>query len=117
MVVVIDEGSAASTLIGPLRDAKISVETTTSRKLAQACGAFYDAAVESDGLRHLDDPLFVTALKAAQSRPLGDAWAWDRKKPTDDITPLVAATLAYWGHINGLGVAKNAGRGRVISLD
>jgi len=115
--VVIDEVSAAASLIQPLTDAKVPVVAVNSRKLAQACGLFYDAAVESKALVHLDDALFVTALKAAVKRPLGDAWAWDRKKPADDITPLVAATLAFWGHSTGLGVKKNAGKGRVIALD
>ena len=115
--VVIDEMSAAASLIQPLRDAKLPVETTNSRKLAQACGQFYDAAVETGEITHLDDPLLVLALKGATKRPVGDAWAWDRKKPTADITPLVAATLAFWGHNSGVGVAKNASRGRVIALD
>lgn len=115
--VVIDEMSAASVLIDPLRGLKVPVEVTNSRKLAQACGLFYDAAVETGEIAHLDDPRLVSALKGATKRAVGDAWAWDRKKPTADITPLVAATLAFWGHSTGLGVAKNAGKGRVIALN
>lgn len=37
------------------------------------------------------------ALRAAKTRPLGEAWGWTRKKSTGDITPLVAVTLALWG--------------------
>jgi hypothetical protein len=115
--VVIDEASAAASLIGPLTAARVPVVRTNTRQYAQACGQFYDAAVETGELAHLDDPLFVEALKAASKRALGDAWAWDRKKPTGDITPITAATLAYWGHVAGVGVAKNAGHGRVIAFD
>jgi hypothetical protein len=47
---------------------------------------------------------------------LGDAWAWDRKNQSADVTPLVAATLALWGFTSKAGRPRNAGRGRVIAL-
>jgi len=28
---------------------------------------------------------------------MGDAWLWDRKNATVDISPLVGCTLALWG--------------------
>jgi hypothetical protein len=34
----------------------------------------------------------------ARKRRLGDAWAWNRKDTDSDITPLVAVTLALFGH-------------------
>ena len=43
------------------------------------------------------------AVKGATKRPLGDAWAWSRRNTTVDISPLVAATLALWGHSNAAG--------------
>ena len=40
---------------------------------------------------------------AARTKNMGDgAWAWDRRNSPDDISPLVACTLAY-GAINGVG--------------
>lgn len=114
--VVIDDASAAASLIKPLEDARFKVVTTSGRKYAQACGQFYDAVVETGALVHLDDPLMLEALRAAAQRTYGDAWAWKRKDATADITPLVAATLALWGFTSGVGVKKNAGSGRVIAL-
>lgn len=114
--VVIDKRSAAATLVQALTAAKISVTTTDSTETVQACGQFFDAATETGRLRHLDQPELNDALRGALSRPLGDAWAWDRKKPTVDITPLTAATLALWGHTTNAGRPLNAGRGRVIAL-
>lgn len=114
--VVIDEMSAAASLIPALVAANLPVVTTNSRKLAQACGQFYDAAVETGELVHLDDPLLLTALRAATKRNVSDAWAWDRKKPTADITPLVAVTLALWGWTTEGAAPVNAGQGRVIAL-
>ena len=37
-------------------------------------------------------------MAGAATRPLGDAWAWARKGLSTDITPLVAVSLARWGH-------------------
>ena len=38
---------------------------------------------------------------------LGDAWAWDRKTPSVDISPLTAASLALWG-FNRYGRSRTA---------
>jgi phage terminase large subunit-like protein len=35
------------------------------------------------------------AVAGAKKRTLGEAWAWDRKRPEVDITPLVSVTLAF----------------------
>ncbi|HET6917374.1 MAG TPA: hypothetical protein VFH56_14880 [Acidimicrobiales bacterium] len=114
--VVIDRRSAAASLIPALEAAKVPVVSTDASKMAQACGMFYDAAVETRELRHIDEPELRAALKAAIKRPLSDAWAWDRKKPTSDITPITAATLAFWGFSTKQGFPKNAGKGRVVVM-
>lgn len=93
--VVVDSVGPAASLIEPLRARGVLVTTTSASQVAQACGAFYDAAM-ADALRHIDQPQLTTALAAARKRNLGDAWAWHRKDTTD-ISPLVAVTLALWG--------------------
>jgi hypothetical protein len=65
----------------------------TAREYAQACGGFFDA-VDNRELRHLNTPELLAAVRGAVKRPLGEAWAWDRKNTHVDISPLVAATLA-----------------------
>jgi phage terminase large subunit-like protein len=115
--VVIDKRSAAASLIQALTDTKLPILTTDAAQMAQACGQFYDATVETGRLRHVDQQEMNDALKAAVTRPLGDAWAWDRKRPTADITPITAATLALWGFTVASTPPKNAGRGRVIALN
>lgn len=114
--IVIDKASAAASLVKALEEAKIPVVGADTVQMRAACGQLYDAAVETRELVHLDDPLLVTALKGAAKRDLVGAWAWDKRNTTADITPLVAATLALWGHSTGVGVVKNAGKGRAISL-
>jgi hypothetical protein len=94
---VVDPGSAAGSLLGDLGRAGIDPVLLRPRDMAAACGRFFDV-VKAGGLRHRgDQPALVSALIGARRRSLSDAWAWDRKSPGADITPLVASTLAVWG--------------------
>lgn len=95
--VVVDQAGPAGSLIAPLEAAGVEVVKGSARIVAQACGQFYDA-VRNAELRHIDQGPLTAAVEGAKKRPLGDAWAWDRKGPNTDISPLVAATLAAWGH-------------------
>lgn len=94
--VVVDPGSTAGSLLADLEEAGIPVMTTAARDYAQACGQFYDAVVQGR-LRHMGDLDLDIAVAGTTKRDLGDAWAWNRKNPTVDISPLVAVTLAAWG--------------------
>lgn len=99
IAVAVDERSAAASLIPDLEALDgVTVHKAASKDVSVAAGRFYDACTESvASLRHLNDPVLNAAVDAAITRPLGDAWTWDRRKPTSDITALVAATLALWG--------------------
>jgi hypothetical protein len=97
--VVIDPKRQASPHIVELENADIEVVKPTARQMAQACGAFYTAVVESKSLRYNGDPRLVgvldVALASATKRVLEGAWAWDGRTGLD-ISPLVAVTLAAW---------------------
>lgn len=67
----------------------------TTRDVAHACGQFA-IAVRENKLAHIDQAHLNTSLAGAQTRTLGDAWAWARRTATSDISPLVAVTLARW---------------------
>ena len=96
--VVVDPSGQAGSLIGDLEAAGVEVLQPSARDAAQACGQFFELVTDSRSLRHSGDPFLLAALGGASSRPLADAWAWDRKSPVTDICPLVAVTLALWGH-------------------
>jgi hypothetical protein len=115
--VVVDGAGPAGSLIADLEAAKIpegekiEVVKPTARQYAQACGALYDAVVPpkeapedwAPALRHLDQAPLSVALAGAAKRDLADAWAWARRGVAADvapidISPLVAVTLAMWGH-------------------
>lgn len=94
-MVTLDERAAAGSLLQEFIDAGIEVEPVKTGDLVQACGAFYDDALE-DRLRHTDMPNLNAAVAGAKKRYVGDAWAWHRKNSAVDITSLVAVTLARW---------------------
>lgn len=66
-----------------------------SNEYKQACGGFYTDVIEGRLKRPAkgQGPLDVAAADAAE-RPLGDAWAWDRRNATVPVSPLVGATIA-----------------------
>ncbi|MEV0149091.1 MULTISPECIES: hypothetical protein [unclassified Nonomuraea] len=100
--VVVDGAGPAGSLIADLEAAGAEVVKPSARDYAQACGAFYDAVVPRDGntptLRHMDQASLTAALAGAARRDLADLWAWTRRGASVDISPLVAVTLARWGH-------------------
>jgi hypothetical protein len=95
--VVVDDVGPAGSLIAPLEAADIEVIRPGARQRAAADGGFYDAVAEAS-LRYVPRPALDAAVAGAATRPLGDAWAWARKGLSTDITPLVAVSLARWGH-------------------
>lgn len=93
---VVDAGSPAASLLPDIEEQGLEAEVTTTRAYANACGGFYDDATQ-DRFRYVDPTgVLSAAVDGAGQRPLGDAWAWDRRSTTP-ITPLVAVTLARWG--------------------
>jgi len=84
-----------------LKDTDIVVTPAAAegRDMALACSAFFDAVI-TRSLRHTDQTQVNVALSVARKRPLAGSWAWNRKDPKSDITPVVAETLALWGAQN-----------------
>lgn len=96
--VVVDEKGAAGSLVEPLRQAGVEVLVPTGRDVATAAGRFFDACQPDTAiLRHRGQDALDAAVASSSTRPLGDAWTWNRRDPSADITPLVAVTLALWG--------------------
>ena len=82
----------------------VEVIECAGKDVAGWCGRLYDAvaACEEDSdidavpVYHITQPALDLAANIASTRPLGDgAWAWDRNKSMEDISPLVAATMAF----------------------
>lgn len=95
--VVVDEQSHEGSLIQPLEQAGVPVTKPGSRNVAIAFGQFYEAAMDAGTLRHLSQPELDSAVAAAVTREVGDAGrTWGRRAAAEDISPVVAVTLAAW---------------------
>jgi hypothetical protein len=96
-----DRGGPAAAVIQALIDAGLLTEKdlTTSSEYAQACAEFFNA-VDNAAVRYpVPQPDLDVALAAARTTPLEGAWKWSRTTSTSpDISPLIAVTLARWGH-------------------
>jgi hypothetical protein len=94
--VLVDPRSPAGALLVDLEEAGVEVTTVAAQDHAQACGGLLKAVMD-DELVHVGQAALNEAVSAAVRRPYGDAWAWDRRNTAQDISPLVAVTLARWG--------------------
>ena len=82
----------------------VEVIECCGKDVAGWCGRLYDAVsacdenAETDAVPvyHITQPALDLAANIAVTRPMGDgAWAWDRNKSMEDISPLVAVTMAF----------------------
>lgn len=96
-------GAPASSLVDDLKAAELDVVEWGGPDVGAACGAFYDRVRAAVGegsqavtVKHLRQPILDVAAATAATRPIGDAWVWDRKKSPVDAAPLVAVTGALW---------------------
>lgn len=104
-IAVQGRGCPASSTVDLLRTIDgVEVVEVVGRDVAATCGRFYDSVMASiappgdETLRvyHRPQPVLDMAAATAQTKAMGDgAWAWDRSKSTEDISPLVACTLAF----------------------
>jgi phage terminase large subunit-like protein len=94
--VFIDKQSAAASLLTELRAKRIKVMPIGTQDITQACGMFINR-VNNGSLLHVDQAPLNDAIANARKRPVGDAFAWQKKNIDVDITPLVAVTNAAHG--------------------
>lgn len=77
------------------RDRDLLVMKT--QDVANAAAGFLDAVLNGT-LRVWPHPALTAAVEVALTRPLGDSgFAWDRRRSSESIAPLVAASAALWG--------------------
>lgn len=106
-VAVQGSGAPAASLIEDLERAGLPVVVLNGADIAKACGGMHDAVI-AGRIRHVGEPVLQQCVSAAVARPMGDAWALDRKRSPIDISPLVACTQALW--------ALEAQQGRTPSI-
>lgn len=94
-LVVQTKGAPASSLVDELKVAGLDVVEWGGPDLGRACGIFYDL-VRDGKLRRRAQPVLDVPAATAVTKPLGEAWVWDRRKSPTDASPLMAATGAVW---------------------
>ena len=80
----------------------VEIIECSGKNVAGWCGRLYDAVaasteddIDAVPVYHISQPALDLAANIAATRPMGDgAWAWDRNKSMEDISPLVAVTMA-----------------------
>lgn len=96
--VVADPRSPAWALTTTLAQKGVEVSKVSMQDMAAACSGLLSAVVMQE-LVHGPQPVLDAAIAAARKRNVGEAgWAWARRNTTDDITPLVAVTLARFAY-------------------
>jgi hypothetical protein len=97
--VAVDNAGPARHIIPDLEAAGVEVVPYGSGNMASAAGRFLNL-INEGVLKVRSHPAFDAARAGATQRPLGDSWAWGRRKSSVDISPLVAATLAVDAAVN-----------------
>ena len=90
-------GAQGSAVLTAFREARLPADLLhpmTAQDYKAACGGLYTAVVEGTVRRLAGQGPPDDAAADATDRPLGDAWAWDRRNETVPISPLVAVTIA-----------------------
>lgn len=100
---LVDKIGPSGTLADQLRQADLEPPKFFARDLSTACAELMDriTRVDVDGVAAPDihirpDESLDMAAELAEQRRMGDAWAWDRKRPAGSIAALEAATLALF---------------------
>jgi hypothetical protein len=99
LAVVYNPSGPGASLVNEITErlpVKLEPQPMTARDQANACGRMYDAVVTRQ-LRQLGDDRLLEALRKSATRELVDAWAWDLKRSTGEISPICAITNALYG--------------------
>jgi hypothetical protein len=92
--VSLDSYGPAGSLAAEIEDQGVKVTAYTTRQMTSACGKFYDAVADGK-IKIRRHPALDLASAAARKRQIGDAWTWGRRDSAEDVSPLLAVTIAF----------------------
>lgn len=94
--IVFDGRSQADSLEGELRRERVRrLKRLDFAEVAAACGLMYEAIADARVRVRPSSPALDAAVAGVAKRPVGDRFVWHRSASTCDVTPFVAATLAF----------------------
>jgi hypothetical protein len=98
----LDPKGPVNALLVDLEDRGLEWQEIKPQQHAEACGGLLAAVLNGESFRHPGQPALDAAVAGATRRPYGDAWAWNRRKASADICPLVAVTIARWAALQAV---------------
>lgn len=99
--VVVDKYGENLHLIEPLEEAGLTVVQLNTTDMRAAAVAFSDALINGR-LKHKSQEPLNAAVFGAGKRVTDSGFTWSWAKSTSDITPLRAATAAWWVYRSGI---------------
>jgi hypothetical protein len=97
-LIVADNQGPVLTVVDEARRLKVPITQPSVPEYASACQSVLDKITRQE-LGHRGGKALDAAIAGAVKRPIGDGgWGWARRSATVDVSPLIGATLALWGH-------------------
>ena len=93
--VAVDAGGPVSSVLDELERAGVRLERRTGPEVAAACGRFYNAIADAEVRVRPTSAELDAAVAGVSTKPVGDKFVWSRQTSAEDVTPLMAATLAF----------------------
>ena len=91
--------SPANSLVDRLEAGGVPVVRYSLRDMVAATGSLYDAILE-ESVQIRTNAHLEAALRGARRKTMANGWLWSRTDVDVDISPLFAATLAYYHATN-----------------
>ena len=96
-LIVADSAGPVLTVVDDAAQLGVPVTQTSTREYTAACAGLLDKIIDR-AIAHRGEAPLEAAAAGAGRRTIGDAWGWGRRSSTTDVAPLVAGSLAVWGH-------------------
>ena len=93
--VAVDAGGPVSSVLDDLERAGVRLVRRTGPEVAAACGRMFNALADGDIRIRPSSAELDEAVAGVATKPVGDKFVWSRQTSASDVTPLMAATLAY----------------------
>ena len=91
--VVMDRLGPAAGFATALRDEEVTVIEYDTRTMAIATAAIFDKIADG-GVTVKTNADLDSAVAASRRRQVGDVWLWGRRNAGEDVSPLIAITMA-----------------------
>ena len=93
--VAVDAGGPVSSVLDDLERAGVRLQRRSGPQVAAACGRMYNAIADGEVRVRPSSAALDEAVAGVATKPVGDKFVWSRQTSAADVTPLMAATLAF----------------------